>query len=138
MNRTIPLGKFITSLKKVFSIVFLSAVLLPTLIQIWVYANFIRQQEYIATTLCINRANPIRMCSGVCYLSDQLQKADSSDWNKKHRLLKEKTELTYYFVTENIQIQASLPVFFEVPTLFFDHHPIQSPYTRGVFKPPQV
>ncbi|MEL7145130.1 MAG: hypothetical protein AAFO69_02080 [Bacteroidota bacterium] len=43
------------------------------------YAQYYLNYDYISEVLCINKEQPMTMCYGKCYLSDQLNKATNRD-----------------------------------------------------------
>jgi len=44
-----------------------------------VYVLFKINQAYIAANVCVNRDVPMSMCSGSCFLEDQLTETQSED-----------------------------------------------------------
>lgn len=64
--------------------------LMQTFSSLVVYANYLVNKEYIATTLCENREMPEMKCDGKCYLRKQLQqhheeKESPASPREKHR-----------------------------------------------------
>ncbi|MCB0642942.1 MAG: hypothetical protein KDC44_14940, partial [Phaeodactylibacter sp.] len=60
-------------MKQLFSIFLAFILLTPSLLKIGVYVDFKIRQDYIAEVLCVNRAEPVNLCSGACYLDTQLK-----------------------------------------------------------------
>ena len=52
--------------------------------RLFIYASFELNQEYIASTLCVNRDKPEINCNGKCYLSKKIKQAEEKE--KKQEL----------------------------------------------------
>lgn len=67
-------------LKKILSLALALCILLQSFSKVWVVLSFKIQQDYIAGNLCVNRNMPApEMCSGKCYLNEQLKKASEEE-----------------------------------------------------------
>lgn len=75
-------------------------ILLPSLNKFWIYVDFKINQDFIAEVFCINKEEPILMCSGKCYLKGKLQAADDQEKQQRPLPSKEKTELNYYLTID--------------------------------------
>ncbi|MEO0722962.1 MAG: hypothetical protein AAFZ63_00380 [Bacteroidota bacterium] len=83
-------------MKKVFSILMIVAMMLPVLAKIGILIDFKINQDFIAETLCVNIDEPILMCSGRCYLADQLKKAGEREEEQIPSSKKERLEVVQY------------------------------------------
>lgn len=102
-----------------------------------VWVDFKINQDFIAAVLCINRDEPVPMCNGNCYLSDQLQKVDDGPSEELPRSLVHKLDLTLYpGVSSALEPNDAIAVestdfvvrpFFYVP-----------PHLSGIFRPPET
>lgn len=65
---------------KYLSIGLVVLLLLPVVTKVWIMADFVIRQDYIADNYCINGGLPAApMCSGKCYLVAQLQQASEQE-----------------------------------------------------------
>lgn len=72
------------------------ALLLPSLQKIGILLDFRINQDFIAEFLCVNKEEPITMCSGKCYLADQLKKADEQEQKQGPHNPKDRLEVIHY------------------------------------------
>lgn len=72
--------------------------------RLFVYVNFLIQQEYIAQNLCENREKPEMECNGKCHLKKELAKEEKKE--KKDAKLNYKEQITYYIcaIEEKIEL----------------------------------
>jgi len=100
------------------------------------YASFLINQDFIATTFCINRDEPIMQCHGKCHLT-KLIKENQEEQKDTPNTVKEK-EATVIFLSEickilivnNSKKRQRQPVFFR-------NHIFSSSYLKEIFHPPQ-
>jgi hypothetical protein len=87
-----------TFLKQILSILLILAFLLPTSSKLWTFISFKINQEYIAQTLCVNKAKPQSNCHGSCHLNKQIKLAEAKEKeaNQIPSVLTEKTEVVYF------------------------------------------
>ena len=69
---------------RVISIFILVVLMLTNFSRLFIYASFELNQEYIASTLCVNRDKPEINCNGKCYLSKKIKQAEEKE--KKQEL----------------------------------------------------
>ena len=67
-----------------------------TLMVPFIYLDFNLRRDYIADVLCINRDEPMTVCNGQCYLSDQLKKANNQH-EKQKSTTPNQSGYTFYF-----------------------------------------
>jgi hypothetical protein len=60
-------------MKKRIAILWLACILLHTGSRIGILVGFEINRDVIATTLCINRDEPVKKCMGKCFLAQQLK-----------------------------------------------------------------
>ena len=123
-------------LKKVFSILMVAAILLPNLTKIGIFIDFKINQDFIAEFLCINKEEPIVMCYGECYLSDQLQKAEDQENQQRPTAQKERLEVIYCYSNILSQIPILLTQMSKLNA--GDEDSYSPPFIKDVFHPPQV
>lgn len=73
------MGSFDASVKSLLSILLLMIFLSPGLVKVWVVVDFTINQEYIAELFCVNKEEPITVCNGKCFLSDQLKRTEPQE-----------------------------------------------------------
>lgn len=73
--------------------------LLPAGIDWVIYFSFKAHQGYIAEYLCQNREAPLVMCSGVCYLGEQLKAQHEEQEDPSYPFAEENRSLTYLFAS---------------------------------------
>lgn len=78
MQKAIPLlpANKNRDLRSLIAISFTFLIVLSSSSKVWTYLAFKINQDYIAAELCENRFEPLTLCSGKCYLGDQLQQLD--------------------------------------------------------------
>ncbi len=98
-------------MKSLFSIILSILLVLPTFGSFFVYTQFKINQDEIAKTICIQRANIYNACNGRCELQKSLKKFDDNEKKMNNTNLKEKSELVYtaealdYNIAPEITIQ---------------------------------
>ena len=98
--------------------------------------SFKINQDYIATTLCINRDKPELLCSGKCVLVKNL-KADDDSTNKKiPQKARELNETVYYLTCPAWpDYAAATPALTEKSVMFY-LMPCSAAFPGVVFHPP--
>ena len=66
----------------------------PSLLKIGIWIDFQARQGFIAENLCVNKSEPIKLCSGKCYLSKQLEMTDLDTEQEMPSILTEYPERT--------------------------------------------
>lgn len=84
-------------LRKILSISFALFILLQSFSKIWIVISFKIHQKYIAENFCVNRNMPAPiMCSGKCYLNEQLKKETEETPSQFPTAQFSKTEVVHY------------------------------------------
>ena len=66
-------------MRSAFAILLACCIVLSAWKEGMVYVLFKMNQAYIAANVCVNRDVPMSMCSGSCFLEDQLTETQSED-----------------------------------------------------------
>lgn len=125
-------------LKKIIPISFALLILLQSFSKVWVFISFKINQEYIAKTFCVNRNTPESvMCSGRCYLKEQIEQSLENERLEFSFSSAFKFETSYYTLQTNSfgsnQIgDASFPPIFS--SLYFL---VGQSVIQDIFHPPQ-
>jgi hypothetical protein len=121
-------------LKKIASILLIIAFLVQTTNQLWIWAAFKLNQDYIANTLCINRFDLVPICKGSCYLEQKL--ANNQEQQTKQPDLKTK-EITLFYQQSATLLATPLAIKNATVTyVAYNTRFIPSTYLQSVFRPP--
>ena len=102
--------------------------------QVFVYAGFEMNENYIVSKLCINRDKPEMHCNGKCYLMRKLKQAEQKEKSREREsqrtllqpgLVAEKIAVVHYTICILREYQPELP--FRLPQ-----------YTADIFQPPRL
>ncbi|MCB0628144.1 MAG: hypothetical protein R2824_31560 [Saprospiraceae bacterium] len=105
--------------------------------ELWIILDFKIHQDFIAEVLCINKDEPLLLCSGKCYLSDQLKKAEEKKQQDLPNSVQEKASTTLYIhdLSESAKVIITSnyhePSFLELCDLF------PTTFTFDIFHPPR-
>jgi hypothetical protein len=108
----------------------ISAFLVPL-----VYLDYNLRKDYISEVLCINKAKPMTLCDGQCYLKKQLDNAQTQQDEEKS--LSGKLELNFinqfpdFINLQSISDDLDLKFGNFIESFWID------PYQLSVFQPPQ-
>ena len=124
-------------MKKLFSILLLSAFLMPQFVKIGVFVSFKANQDFIAKVLCINKDKPEMKCNGKCHLAKELNKTESKDENLPITI-SNKTEITLFIEDQEV-LEFEKLFYFTTKERFSDiKKDYHSSFIDGVFHPPKV
>lgn len=82
-------------MKKLATLLLVLIVLLQCSMKMAIVAYYQINKEFIASTLCENRAKPMLHCDGKCYLKKKI-KAQESNESKLAGFLKQMPEVSYF------------------------------------------
>mgnify|MGYP001793037489 CR=1 FL=1 len=125
-------------MKKAFSILMIIALMLPNLTKIGILIDFKINQDFIAEVLCINKEEPIPICKGSCYLSEQLKKAEEQEEKQAPNNKKERLEVLYFYTIKSLALLGladSYSTKFN-PAYKDGFHP--SSFICDIFRPPKL
>ncbi|MEL7003798.1 MAG: hypothetical protein AAFN93_13830 [Bacteroidota bacterium] len=102
-----------------------------------IHLDFELRRDYIAEVLCINRDEPITVCGGSCFLSDQLERA--SDHQKdQDKTINRTLELSFFNAT-NQKFEFSHPYILKDTTYpALSSGGIPSLFIGEIFEPPRI
>jgi len=113
-------------------------ILLQSFSKVWIVLSFKLNREYIASTFCVNRDKPELLCSGKCFLNQQLKADEEQDKktvpqkaakNQETGYVLENTSACAFLLTTPAALLHNTLPFFQSP-----HH--THPCLDGVFHPP--
>jgi len=95
--------------------------------------DYTLNENYIASTLCVNKDKPARCCHGKCFLKRQLQKDEKGDKNTSSNT-KDKFDVSLFYETSNQQDHNE----FVFKKSFSDNYLLKnsSSFISSVFHPP--
>lgn len=108
--------------------------LAANLSQLFVYAGFELNQNYIASELCINRDKPQLHCNGKCYLMRKLKQAEQKEKSRDREdqrslfqqgVVVERLTFSPYAVQTAVEYQSEIP--FRLPQ-----------FAADIFQPPRA
>lgn len=93
-------------------------------------------KDFIAKTLCINRAKPMSCCQGKCHLNKSLAQDESQQQTPGKSGQRDETPF-HLFSPKNL---VPKPVFIEIASLHSTRYidPATSQYLQSDFEPPQA
>lgn len=117
--------------------IFLVTLVLLVVFKDWAtYANFYINQDYIAQNLCVNKSEPVPMCSGKCYLEAELAQNHEGSEEEPLRVSEDKRSITTYLLPE-VLFQLKMPLVSRTKkALFFIESHYAFSFLNKVFRPP--
>lgn len=97
-------------MKTVFTYLLALAFLLNAGGKLFIYFNFLINQDYIAQNLCENKEKPELKCNGKCQLVKELSKEEKKEKKENKQKFEDNS---YYFFCSFDDIVEVNPVFFE-------------------------
>jgi hypothetical protein len=109
--------------------------LLPSIGTLVLFTQFKINQDQIAQTICIQRANVNNSCNGRCELQKSLKKFEDNERQIDHSKLKEKSELVY--TTIQLQTNIDSPIYMYAKKNSYSYA-VKKPmaFTPTLFRPP--
>ncbi len=119
-------------MKKLVFIIVLSVLLKPIFPVIEYAINY----DYIAKTLCVNKAKPQMHCNGKCHLMKQLAKTAENEKptspDKKHA----SPETNDWFYAESVAFECNFSPHFQGTSYFLYNNLYAHLSDQGIFHPP--
>ena len=127
----------ISAFKKKIALVLSFVFLLQVFSSFFIYADFIINNEYIATVLCINKKKPEMHCDRKCYLKTHLDKEEKKKQSRENAL-KENNKVQ--FISEPFKTKLNTEVVLEISSKASFYYKQISPQELAfsIFHPPQV
>lgn len=127
----------ISAFKKRIALALALVFLLQVFSSVFIYADFIINNEYIATVLCINKEKPELHCDGKCYLKMQLGK-DESKKQSEGKIAKENNVVQFIYEPYATGISFQFAPVVERKASFYYHEISTQELSLAIFHPPQV
>lgn len=122
-------------LRKAIAILLLFSVMVRPFTQAYYLIDYQLRQDFIARTLCINKAKPQLNCNGKCYLAKRLQAAEERDTKAQHHIL-DKYELPA-LICHDLPVANFQPPFTEKLTAAYNYANLYAGrFAISVFHPP--
>lgn len=103
----------------------------------FIYADFIINNEYIATVLCINKKKPEMHCDGKCYLKTQLGKEEKKKQSRENAL-KETNKVQFISGPFKTKLDTEIVLAITSKTTFYYKQISPQELAFSIFHPPQV
>jgi hypothetical protein len=100
----------------------------------FVYAGFELNKQYIATTLCENRAKPAVHCDGKCYFAKKVKQADEKQASDQRQSQKSLFQEVFVISSTTVIFHSSLLQVISTP---YDDSLPPTP-AAVIFQPPQL
>lgn len=108
--------------------------LLANCSQLLVYAGFEMNENYIVSTLCVNRDKPAMHCNGKCYLMRKLKQAEQKEKSRERD--DQRTIFQQAMRTEKLSFS---PCFTGIVRLYQPEQRFRLPqFQTDIFQPPRV
>ena len=120
--------------KNFFVLLLLVTILLQTLDKFGLVLYYQEHKAYIIDFFCINKEEPLKMCSGKCYLVSEFEKQDRND---EHNLLDHLQNSTINYIIEDFKYESIFVPAFLVPSVFNYRGLLSQCFFMEIFHPPQ-
>ena len=122
-------------MKAILTSILALLLLLPSIGTLVLFAQFKINQDQIAQTICIQRANPNNGCKGHCELRKSLKNFEDNERQIDNSKLKEKSELVYTATNQETEIDS--PIYLYTKKNSFSYG-LKKPitFTTPIFRPP--
>lgn len=124
-------------MRKAFSILLITALLLPNLTKLGILIDFTINQDFIATVLCINKDEPIKTCNGKCFLSEQLKKAEEQEEKQTPTNNSERLEIVFCYSTNSLDFLHFTDNTVPKPKATYKSEIYNSSFVVDIFHPPK-
>ncbi|GAB3647275.1 hypothetical protein GCM10028791_08930 [Echinicola sediminis] len=123
-------------MQKAFSIALIWVLLLPTLNRLSIVIDFEINQDFIAEVLCIKKEEPMTVCNGKCFLTNELKAQDEKEQQQAPNSLKQKLEV---FCQEKFSVKSPDFSAMETSTAWSSYAKvfIPSSHLDRIFHPPK-
>jgi len=111
---------------------------MPTLNKMGILVNFKINQDFIAEVLCINKDEPITVCNGTCYLSQELKKAYESEEHEAPLIKSERIEMIYLYSERTFEVLLSSDQVVNSPNTVYVNKLFPLTFATGIFHPPKL
>ena len=119
----------------IFSSLLILALLAPGLSKVAIVLDFKINQELITELFCINKEEPLVMCSGKCYLGKQLEASQDQEDDRGPFSIQQGPDLPPY-IFEVAELDLHPPATLEDRRIPFHDHFKTHPWVRTSIKPP--
>lgn len=127
----------ISAFKRNIALVLAVVFLLQVFSSISIYADFIINNEYIATVLCINKEKPELQCDGKCYLKMELGKEEKKRQSQEN-ILKENNKVQFVYEPYATGLTIEIAPAIDTEASFYYHQISPQELAFAIFHPPQV
>lgn len=103
-----------------------------------VYAGFELNRNYIAKTLCVNRARPWMHCNGHCYFMRKLKAAEENEKKQTEKDNLNRLEVTFFQPSTKFEFYQQYTEAIIVASTIIYRAAYSDPYLQSLFRPPQV
>jgi len=120
--------------RRILAYFLILATLVANSSQLFVYAGFGLNQNYIVSRLCVNRDKPQLHCNGKCYLLRKLKQAEEKEKNRERE--NQRGFFQQAVVVEGLQLNTC--TFDIVPSYRFESSFHLPQHSSDIFQPPKA
>jgi len=94
--------------KRGLALLLITCTLAANFSRLFVFAGYQLNQQYIASTLCVNKSRPWLHCNGRCYLMKKIQQAEQKEKSAEQQTQKNLFQEAFLTTTENLTFNSQL------------------------------
>lgn len=123
-------------MKRIISILLVGSLLFASFKNISLYLYMEWKRDMIIENFCINLQKPEMLCSGKCYISKELGKAQDQQTNQQSGLKKIDLNTNYLLVDLFHLDYLNIPVLESQASLMFKNHKLGVDWIQKLLRPP--
>ncbi|WP_146946834.1 hypothetical protein [Cyclobacterium qasimii] len=125
-------------MNKAVSILMIAVMLLPGFTKIGILIDFKINQDFIAEVLCINKDEPMTMCNGKCFLSEQLKKAEEKEEKQAPGSKDDRMSIVYYQSKRLFNFLSFNDKYFSKLKGGYQNKFFKASFVTDIYKPPKL
>lgn len=120
--------------KRGLALLLITCTLAANFSRLFVFAGYQLNQQYIASTLCVNKSRPWLHCNGRCYLMKKIQQAEQKEKNAEQQTQKNLFQDAFFATTETLTFNSQLLRVIASPYKVLSPQPV----TTTLLRPPCI
>ena len=94
--------------KRGLALLLITCTLAANFSRLFVFAGYQLNQQYIASTLCVNKSRPWLHCNGRCYLMKKIQQAEQKEKSAEQQTQKHLFQEAFFTTTATLTFNSQL------------------------------
>ena len=112
----------------------IAALIASNFSNLFVYAGFELNRDYIAKNLCVNRSKPWLHCNGKCYFMKKVKQAEEKEKNEERQSQKNLIQDAFFVADQGFRFYSQVLQVMQVP-----NHRIALPIVNiPIYQPPRL